>query len=233
MTRLADVPTPSFNEDYFSTFEATESDFPMMVNLEGVDYLVDDEMELAGLRKRFKKIARPITRVTGRMLKPLARPLRPIVARVAVVPTAGLLSPKLLGIRGAKGKAAYRQAGQLVRKGVLPTLEISRLATQKAMAAVAPKIREAPAPIETTIRPVDISTPTPAAPPPAEVAPTTMYPGAGGGGGAPSEGAAPPEETPSQEAPPEEAAKAPTGGAGPLLIIGAIGAGLYLWSQKG
>ncbi len=229
MTRLADAPTPSFDDAYFSTFGTTESDFPMTVTLDGVDHIVDDEMELGKLRigrTLRKAIPKPVRRIVRKVTpfipgaaivskterrklrKMVPKPLRAIARRVAplAVPGAMLFAP----VR----KTAMRE----IRGVIKPVVGVGR--------RVPGAVPEVPTPVDTFI--------TPTGPPP-EVGPPTFYPRApgaeAGGGGAPGGGMEPEPTAPEAEAP-EAAPSAPKGGLGPLVVIGAIGAGLYLWSQK-
>ncbi len=211
MTRLADAPTPGFDEGYFSTFGTTESDFPMMVNFDGTDYIVDDEMELGKLRigrTLRQAIPTPVRRVVAKVTplipgaalvskterrklrKMIPKPIRAVAKRIApiAVPGAMLFAP----VR----KTAVRE----IRGVIKPVVGVGRRKPGVAPEEMAP---EMPAPIDTVV--------TPTGPPP-EVGPRA--PGAEAGSGRAPGGGMEPEPTVPEAEAPEVAPSAPKGGLG-------------------
>jgi hypothetical protein len=74
---------------------------------------------IKGVRNTVKKAAAPVTRITEKVLKPVARPLRPVVSKVIpfVAPAALVLKAKAFGIRSERGVAGYKRSQKVARIG--------------------------------------------------------------------------------------------------------------------
>jgi hypothetical protein len=75
---------------------------------------------LKRVRKVVKKVARPVTRVAQKVtakgpLKTVKKALRKVGAAQAGLLTAGVVQPKLLGVKGAKSQRLFTKAGTVTR----------------------------------------------------------------------------------------------------------------------
>ncbi len=185
------------------------------------------------LAKRVRKVAKkvPGVRLVGKIgekvLKPIAKPLRPVIARVAPVASGGLIKPKWLGIQSAKSQAAYRQVGKFVRTAAMPTVAVQRALLKKAMTSKVVTSEARPfvtTPTPTmTIMPVGPSAPLSLLP----SAPESGWTDGGGGGGGAAGGGAEPSPMP-EEPPPGEVGLKPTqAGMAPGLTFILLSAAFY------
>jgi hypothetical protein len=190
------------------------------------------------VRKVVKKVpgVKLVGKIGEKVLKPIAKPLRPVVARIAPIASGGLIKPKLLGIKAAKSQAAYRQVGKIVRTVAMPTLAVHRavlkkVTTPKASAAVTQERLIPISPIERVGVPLVMPPEAqPTAPSLLPSAPESGWTGGGGGGGgeAAAGGGTEPSPEPEQPPPSEETTAPTQAGMTPGLTFVLLSGAFYM-----
>jgi len=207
------------------------------------------------VRNVAKKVTAPVTKITEMVLKPIARPLRPIIARAAALTPIGLIAqPKLLGIKSAKSQEMFTNVQRFARIGAAAPLVIpAAIAVAPALLAKKMLIPKAgpgseetftettQEPVIHTIQPAPVVAPGSGGwsgwgggwrtgPVGIPLQPPTDSGGGGssGGGGGGAGGG----QEPTPEEAPGETSQAGVGGLNPMMVVAGI-AGLILFAKFG